>query len=228
MTQLKINSLFYLLIFAGLIACKSSSSEEPVEKKLPYIGEYDVHYKTVNGKEIADTVYPRVPEFKYINQDSAWISSADLKGKIWVTDFFFTNCPTICPPMTTNMKRLNIMTDDLKEHIQFLSFSIDPYRDNPSRMRAYIKEHGIKANNWYFFTGEEEATHQLAKKFFNGAEKDETIPGGFGHTPYFSLVDTKGYIRGIYDGTNSDAIDSLAKDIRTLLKTEYNVVGSKN
>lgn len=120
------------------------------------------------------------------------------------------------------------MTEDLKDHIQFLSFSIDPYRDTPTRLREYIKEHGIKADNWHFFTGGEEATHELAKEFFNGAEKDPSIPGGFGHTPYFSLVDTKGHIRGIYDGTNSDAIDSLAKDIRILLKTEYNVTGSKN
>lgn len=220
------NSLKYLLMALLFVSCKETPKEN--EKKLPIIGEVDIEYKMVNGKEVADTNYHVIPSFKYINQDSVWVSSADLKGKILIADFFFSNCPTICPPMTTNMKRLNIMTDDLKKHIQYLSFSIDPYRDHPSRLREYIKEHGIKATNWYFFTGEEEATHELAREFFNGAEKNDSIPGGFGHTPYFSLIDTKGHIRGIYDGTNSDAIDSLAKDIRLLLKTEYNVIGSKN
>lgn len=212
-----------LMLFTG---CKNP--DQTGEKRLPIVGNTDIEYRMVDGKEVADTIYHVVPDFRYINQDSVWISSSDLKEKIWVTDFFFTHCPTICPPMTTNMKRLNIMTDDLSDHVRFLSFSIDPYRDSPARLREYIKEHGIKAENWYFFTGDEEATHDLAREFFNGAEKNDTIPGGFGHTPYFSLIDTKGHIRGIYDGTDSDAIDSLAKDIRLLLKTEYNVTGSKN
>jgi protein SCO1/2 len=225
MKGIKKNNVFFILAFFALVGCTDSKEEQ---KKLPIVGEVDIEYRMVNGKEIADTIYHVVPKFNYINQDSVWISSESLKNKVWVSDFFFTHCPTICPPMTTNMKRLNIMTEDVQEYIQFLSFSIDPYRDTPKRLREYIKEHGIKANNWYFFTGEEEATHELAKEFFNGAEKDASIPGGFGHTPYFSLIDTKGHIRGIYDGTNSDAIDSLARDIRILLKTEYNVTGSKN
>lgn len=208
------------LVASVLVSC---SSNPPAEKRLPIVGEIDVEYKMVDGIEVADTIYHVVPDFKYINQDSVWVNSKDLKGKIWITDFFFSNCPTICPPMTTNMKRLSVMTKDLEEHVQFLSFSIDPYRDQPSRLRAYIQEHGIKATNWQFFTGDEAATHELAREFFNGAEKDESIPGGFGHTPYFSLVDKNGHIRGIYDGTNTDAIDSLESDIRKLLRTEYNV-----
>ncbi|HLU87499.1 MAG TPA: SCO family protein [Taishania sp.] len=225
MTQLKIISkalVFFLLVILGTSACTNQSEEV---KKLPIIGNVDVVEKVVNGQIILDTVYHKVPDFKYINQDSVWVESKDLKNKIWVTDFMFTYCPSICPPMTTNMKRLNVMTKDLSDHIQFLSFSIDPTRDTPTRLREYMKEYGITANNWLFFTGDEAATHELARSFFNGAEKDDEIPGGYGHTPYFSLVDTKGHIRGIYDGTNSDAIDSLAKDIRYLLKTEYNVVG---
>lgn len=220
----KKDRLFFLLLVLVFFSCKPSTED----KRLPIIGEVDVEQKIVNGKEVVDTIYHQVPSFKYINQDSVWVSSSDLKNKVWVADFFFTYCPSICPPMTTNMKRLSLITKDIKDHVQFLSFSIDPKRDTPSRLREYIKEHSIEANNWYFFTGDEEATHNLAKEFFNGAEKDETIPGGFGHTPYFSLVDTKGHIRGIYDGTDLDAIDSLENDLRILLKTEYNVTGSKN
>jgi len=218
--------IFLLNVLLLLISCQTKS--ENSEDRLPILGEIDIEYQTINGKERIDTVYHKVPRFSYLNQDSVLIHSEALQGKIWIADFFFTHCPTICPPMTTNMKRIHSMTEDLSAHIQFLSFSIDPYRDTPSRLREYISEYGIKATNWSFFTGQEEETHELARDFFNGAEKNDTIPGGFGHTPYFSLVDTHGQIRGIYDGTDSQAMDKLEQDVRLLLKTEYNVVGKKD
>lgn len=218
------NSVWTAVILFLIAACGDTSEKVRV---LPILGERDVTYKVVDGQEVADTLYHHVPEFEYINQDSVRITSEQLKGKIWIADFFFTHCPSICPPMTTQMKRLSIITKDLTEHIQFLSFSIDPKRDNPTRLREYIALHGIEAKNWHFFTGEEAATHLLAKEFFNGAERDETVPGGYGHTPYFALVDTEGLVRGIYDGTNSDAVDQLEKDVRKLLEHEYDITGSK-
>ena len=124
--------------------------------------------------------------------------------------------------MTSNMKRLNTKTKDLKDQVQFLSFSIDPDRDTPTRLREYIKLYGIEADNWHFFTGEEEETHLLAKDFFNGAERDEEIDGGFGHTSYFAIVDTDGYVRWIYDWTDTKQVDLLEQDLRKLLKHEYN------
>jgi protein SCO1/2 len=125
------------------------------------------------------------------------------------------------------MKRLAQNTKDLKEYIQFLSFSIDPERDTPSRLKEYIDEYEIDANNWYFFTGDEEETHLLAKEFFNGAERNEDIDGGFGHTSYFALVDKSGLVRGIYDGTNVEQVDKLEKELRLLLEEEYGINGSK-
>ncbi|MBL4863080.1 MAG: SCO family protein [Crocinitomicaceae bacterium] len=218
--------IFALFIFMGY-ACSTEQKSDKVERVLPIAGERDVEYRMVDGVEVADTIYHHVPAFKYLNQDSVMISSVDLKEKIWITDFFFTKCPTICPPMTSQMKRLSEMTEDLSEKIQFLSFSIDPKRDTPSRLTAYIKAHDIKAKNWLFFTGEEEATHLLAKEFFNGAERNDEIAGGFGHTPYFALVDTEGLVRGIYNGTDIDQVDKLEKDLRKLLKYEYGITGSK-
>lgn len=214
--KLPISKIIPLLFLT--LAC----TEKKEEYRLPIIGEKDVQYTTVNGKEVADTIYHTVPDFEYLNQDSVMVSSKELKTKIWVADFFFTSCPSICPSMTTNMKRLSENTKDLKSQVQFLSFTIDPYTDKPSRLRQYIKERGLDASNWQFFVGEEEATHLLAKEFFNAAEKNDSIPGGFGHTPYFSIIDTQGHIRGIYDGTNARAVDSLENDLRTLIKTEYN------
>jgi len=214
-------SLFIVLVIS---AC--TSTEEQIIP-LPILGERDVDYKMVNGKEVADTLYHEVPDFEYINQDSAWVKSSQLKNKVWVADFFFTHCPTICPPMTSQMKRLNEETMDLASKVQYLSFSIDPKRDTPMRLREYIGIHEIKAKNWHFMTGDEEATHLLAKEFFNGAERDEEADGGFGHTDYFALVDTKGHVRGIYRGTDPAQVDSLQKDLRKLLKDEYNFTGSK-
>lgn len=220
----RINNLLFFLVLI-IYSCNSSSNNE--ENTLPIIGERDVNYRMVNGKEVADTIYHKLPDFEYINQDSVLIHSSDLQSKVWVADFFFTSCPSICPSMTSNMKRLSKNTTDLKEYVQFLSFTIDPYTDKPKRLREYIAEHGIDDSNWSFFVGDEEATHELAREFFNAAVKDDSIPGGFGHTPYFSIVDTKGHVRGIYDGTNANAVDSLERDLRKLLKQEYNVTKGK-
>jgi protein SCO1/2 len=90
-------------------------------------------------------------------------------------------------------------------------------------LRDYIKSYTIKAKNWYFLTGDEDATHLLAKEFFNGAERNEDVDGGFGHTSYFAIVDHSGLVRGIYDGTKSEAVDKLEMDLRKLLEFEYGI-----
>lgn len=208
-----------------LSSCETAEDTKPI---LPIWGNRDVEYKIVDGKEVADTIYHKVPSFSYINQDSVRITSKMIKKKIWIADFFFTHCPSICPPMTTNMKRLNIMTNDLADHVQFLSFSIDPKKDTPTRLREYIKLNGIEAKNWHFLTGvSADLTHQMAGEYFSFAKQDDEVPGGFGHTSYFVLVDDNGHVRGIYDGLKSEAIDSLEKDLRKLLEYEYDIVGSK-
>ncbi len=215
------------LTVALLFSCEEKAGKTRV---LPIIGDRDVEYKTIDGKEVADTIYPKVPEFQYLNQDSVMISSKSMKGKIWIADFFFTSCPTICPPMTSQMKRLNIMTKDLEKYLQFMSFTIDPETDSPSQFRTYIKEHGIMASNWQFFTGDEIATYELAHDFFHvGAERNEDAEGGFEHNDTFVLIDQEGYVRGLYRGSETKEVDRLEKDIRKLLKHEYNIdIAEKN
>ncbi len=214
------------LFFTALVFFFLSCSDDYTP--LPKLGQVDVEYKTVNGKEVADTIYPKMVDFMFWNQDSVLVHSKEMKGKIWVADFFFTSCPTICPKMTTQMKRLNENMSDLSKEIQFMSFSINPKTDGPSRLRAYIKKHDIKARNWHFFTGDEARTHQLGiENFLLFAGQDEASAGGYAHSPSFSLVDQEGYVRGVFDGTNPQEVDRMEKEIRLLLKNEYGIVGSK-
>ena len=216
-------------ISLAFLAIAVVSCEETKEQRaLPILGNKDVIYETVDGKEVTDTLYHTIREFEYVNQDSIKVTSKDLKGKIWITDFFFSHCPTICPPMTSQMKRLNANLADLEDHIQFLSFSIDPKRDNPTRLREYMSAHGIKTKNWMFLTGDEAATHELGVNyFFVAATDDADEPGGFAHGDIFTLVDTDGRVRGIYHGTETMAVDSLERDVRKLLKIEYGIEGDK-
>lgn len=212
--------IYLILVLITTISC----STENKDSGLPHLGMHDVHYETVDGKEVTDTVFATIPGFSYLNQDSVLVKASDMKGKVWITDFFFSTCPTICPVMTKQMKRLNKMTTDINEHLQYLSFSINPDHDQPSILRKYIDHHGIEANNWNFFTGNEEETHELGvEHFLVHAKSDENSPGGFAHSPAFVLIDREGVVRGVYIGTDPEEVDKLEKDLRLLLSVEYGV-----
>jgi len=218
----------FIWMISAVLVLSSSCGEEEKVRVLPLMGQFDVVYKTVDGVEVADTVYPTIPSFTYLNQDSTVVTSESMKGKVWVADFFFSTCPTICPTMTTQMKRLQAMTKDLEDDLQFISFSINPRYDQPSVLRRYIKHHGIEADNWEFLTGDEAATHELGvKSFLVHAEADEEAEGGYAHSPAFTLVDKEGIVRGVYIGTDTEDVNRLEEDLRKLLKHEYGVDGSK-
>lgn len=211
------------VVYFALIALfiQSCDDADKTKRVLPIYGEREVDYTEVDGETIADTVFHRVPDFRFLNQDSVWVDQNKVKGRVYVADFFFTTCPSICPKMTTQLKRLQILTKDIPE-LHFLSFSIDPEKDQPEALRKYIEEYGVSKENWDFLTGDEEETHELGVKgYMVHAKSDENAPGGFAHSPSFVLVDREGLIRGIYDGTSTDDVDQLNKDIRRLLKEEY-------
>jgi protein SCO1/2 len=218
-------SLVLFLSVTGLLAllsCESTPEKKP--RALPFAGNFNIVISETDGVQSIDSVYPTIPPFKYLNQDSVMIRSSQMKGKIWIANFFFSHCPTICPPMTSQMKRLNVLTSDINQYLQYMSFSIDPKRDHPARLREYMKEYGIKASNWYFFTGNEAATHRLGiDNFLVYAANDEVAPGGFAHSDGLVLVDREGYVRGIYHGTVTKEVDQLNKDVRKLLAIEYGI-----
>jgi protein SCO1/2 len=218
--------LVLLLSFAVILI--SSCSEGKKKRVLPFIGNYDIEYKLVDGKEVADTVFPRVPDFTYLNHDSLEVTAKSFKGKIWIADFFFTTCPTICPVMTRNLKELHDRTLDIKDQLQFLSFSVNPNFDQPIVLKRYRAHYGISSDHWDFLTGDEAATHELGIEHFQiFAGRDEEAEGGFAHSGAFTLVDKEGYVRGVYLGTDKKQVRQLELDLRKLLKEEYGIAGSK-
>jgi protein SCO1/2 len=213
--------------FIGILLLVACSSKQQ-ERALPIYGNYDVITSETNGVQTSDTVYPRIPNFSYLNQDSIRIDSKQLKGKVWIANFFFTSCPSICPPMMAQMKRLNILTQDIANEVQFLSFSIDPATDQPSVLRNYIKNNGLSTKNWQFFTGNEAQTHSLGvNHFMVHAKKDPMAAGGFAHSDGMVLVDKSGYVRGIYLGTQTKEVNQLNNDLRKLLAIEYGINSKK-
>lgn len=219
MEKQKINFLLLALIF--LVACTHLEKEQR-KRALPFWGNYDVVVSESNGTETRDTIYPTIPAFKYLDQDSNWLESKSIKGKIWIANFFFTTCPSICPPTMSQLKRLNVLTKDLKNEVEFLSFSIDPTTDTPFVLKKYATNNGINLSNWHLLTGDEKKTHQLGvEHFMVHADKDPSAAGGFAHSDGVVLVDKEGYVRGIYNGTKTEQIDLLNKDLRKLLKIEY-------
>jgi protein SCO1 len=211
-----------IFLFALLLLVSCTQKEEKKPRALPYWGNYDVIISEVGGEEKRDTLYPKIPAFRYLNQDSTWLESKSIKGKIWIANFFFTSCPSICPPMMSQLKRLNILTKDLHAELEFLSFTIDPKTDNPSQLKKYAEQNGLDLKHWNLLTGNEAKTHLLGvEHFMVHADKDPSAAGGFAHSDGIVLVDKEGYVRGIYNGTKTEQVDLLNKDLRKLLQIEY-------
>lgn len=132
-----------------------------------------------------------MPEFTFRNQDSLLISNADYKNKVYVAEFFFTTCPSICPIMNRNMLKLE---KEFGENQDFgiASFTIDPEHDTPMVLKEYAEEYGVTSLNWHMLTGDKDAVYELSNKGLNiFAEINPDVAGGFEHQGYFALIDKK-------------------------------------
>ena len=213
-----------MLRFIFFFILLGSCSIKEQEKVLPFIGNYDLIYKIVDGKEVVDTVYTKIPHFEYMTQDSTTLSSKSLNSKILIADFFFTSCSTICPLMTKNMKYVDSSLRNFSKHISLLSFTINPDYDTPKVLRRYRSKYKISSKNWLFLRGNEKQTHQLGIEHFKVfATRDKNVIDGFAHSGAFTLVDKEGFVRGVYLGTDKNEVDKLIKDVKLLLDKEYNV-----
>ena len=178
----------------------------------------------------------KAPEFVFTNQDGEEFSSAELDGKIYLVDFFFTSCPSICPIMTANLMKLQKRFGHY-EDFEIISFTVDPERDTPQRLKEYADLKRLDTEKWNFLTGEKDSIYAVAYKFLSSAMEDSSAAGGFLHTEYFVLVDKEGHFRsredeqgniiGVYDGTDAHAIRDLIDDVKVLI-AEYNLELKKN
>lgn len=195
------------------MACKAGIDEQVTRGPLPILGEKQM---VTNEQNQVDTLYHTIPDFALFDQDSNVVTNETFEGKIYIADFFFTSCPTICPIMTIQMHRMYENLRDLDDVI-LLSHTIDPKRDSVKHLKQYAAKTGtIDADRWHFVTGEKDHIYEMALAYFENAAADPNAPGGFIHSGYFYLVDKQKRIRGLYLGTDSKQVDQLMKDIRVL------------
>lgn len=188
------------------------------DKKLPIYNPFDVNPKLVDSKIQHVKYGHKIADFKLINQEGEVITQKDYENKIYVADFFFTRCTTICPIMSNHMAELQnkfINDDDVK----FLSMSVTPIMDSIPVLKEYALKKGATPKKWNLTTGDKKHIYELARKSYM-AVLDEGDGGvqDFIHTEQFVLIDKKRQIRGFYDGTNPDDIKQLSKDIKLLQK----------
>lgn len=186
-----------------------------------------LQYVILNGEA------KKVPEFAFLNQDSIIISNEDFSKRVYVAEFFFTSCPSICPIMNKNMKRIENRFGK-RQDFGIASFSIDPIKDTPSVLKAYAESYDVFSQNWHFLTGEKDKIYNLANEGFNiFASVNPRVAGGFEHQGYFALIDKNGFIRCrsdqfgnpivYYMGVDEEdveiqEVDLLIDDIEKLLK----------
>ena len=195
-----------LAIVFGLGSC------QPRNEKLPVFGE-----RTAVG---TDTVYHTIAPFRFVDQDSSIITHQSFAGKIYVADFFFTTCRTICPIMKTQLVRVYEATRDMPD-VLILSHTIDPEYDTVALLREFARRLGVESKKWHFVTGRRDSIYKIAQtSYFATAMKDGTEPDGFIHSGAFLLIDKQRRIRGKYDGTKEDDVNRLIRDIGVLRK-EY-------
>jgi protein SCO1/2 len=195
-----------------------SCSQTP--KKLPILGERQTMDRMEHGKLVVDTFYQTIPHFSFVNQDSVIINNDSLKNSIYIADFFFTSCPSICPIMSKNM--LSVYKEYKgNNEVRFISYTIDPKHDTVPVLKKYANKLGVEGTQWSFLLGDRDSVYNLAKDgYMNYAKENADIPGGVEHSGYFILVDKEKRIRGAYDGTDKQQVENLKTDINVLLN-EY-------
>ena len=216
------NRFFLTLIVLIIVSCKNTKKEIVFSRvaNLPYYDEASFTPKWIAAKSDALTSFHQIPNFNFTNQDGEKITQKTFEDKIYVTDFFFTTCPGICPKMTTNMAILQ------KEFINdaavlLLSHSVTPTIDSVAQLKKYALDKNI-GKNWHLVTGDKKEIYDLGRQFYF-VEEDLGIPKGiddFLHTENFVLIDKNKHIRGIYNGLNTNAVQQLIADIKTLKKED--------
>lgn len=198
--------ILFVAVAGVIMSCAKS------EKPLPIFGQREV----IDG----DTVYHKIAKFRFVDQDSTFVTNETFSNQIYVSDFFFTSCRTICPIMKTQMLRVYEATADLPD-VKLLSHSIDPEYDTVGLLRDFAQRLGVSSERWHFVTGVKDSIYKIAQtSYFATAMEDKSEPDGFIHSGAFLLVDKEQRLRGKYDGTKEEDVNRLLIDINRLRK-EY-------
>lgn len=211
-------TLYTALILLFATACNSTATDkaEPDaaaatdDTPLPVLGEK----KILDGKEVPHSIRP----FRFTDQDGRIFSNEQLKGKIYVADFFFTTCPSICPKMTGNMKlAYEAFRND--SSVYFVSHTIDPDFDTPQVLKQYARDKAYDEPRWRFLTGDKDSIYTICEQDYMAyASASDKEPGGYIHSGFLILIDGRGQLRGAYDGTVQGKAEDLIKDINRLKK----------
>lgn len=203
-----------VLIVLGILAAVYTIFKKNSE--LPVLGPKDFNSELVDISLQKNGAPHRVANFELINQNGEIVTQEDYAGKVYVTDFFFTRCPSICPVMTNHMAQLQEVFRDTPD-VMFLSISVTPEMDSVSVLKLYALRNGVMDSKWNITTGNKALIYNLARKsYFAAVDYGDGGLQDFIHTPNFVLVDQSKQIRGVYDGTNKDEIHKLIEAIKTL------------
>jgi protein SCO1/2 len=204
-----------LILFLAWGSCKQHTTQD----ELPYINKPDFTPEWISKTDPSYSSIHTIPPFSFTDQDGKTITEQTVAGRIYVADFFFTSCASICPKMTNNIA---VLQEAFKNNTQviFLSHTVMPERDSVPVLKKYALEKGVITGKWHLLTGSREDIYRLAKKEYYAGDTIGYYQAGneFLHTENFILLDKQRRIRGVYNGTLAVEIDRLKEDIQTLLK----------
>lgn len=210
MQRIILFALLLLTIFA--VSRCSLTANESKDDKLPIIGFRDVDSK-------GDTIYHKVPDFSFMDQDSNIITNETFAGKAYITDFFFIHCPSICPKVKAQMMRIYDRFEN-NDQLAMISHSIDTRNDTVPALKVYADKLDVNTDKWHFVTGEHDLIYAMADDYFITALVNEDAPGGFDHSGTLILVDKNRHVRASADGTDPKSVDEFFTKIEKLLNEE--------
>lgn len=199
--------ILLIIISIGITSCFQKTDHQP----LPVLG----FPKEENGQEVLH----QIPDFRFLNQDSVWIDNAYFSDNIYVADFFFTTCPSICPLVTRSMLKV-YETFENEDLVKLCSYTLDPDYDKVNVLKAYADNLDVTSKKWTFLTGNKDSIYDLTEAYFSVVIEDDEAPGGINHSGKLLLIDKERHIRAFCEGTDPDDVDDFIKDIHKLVK-EY-------
>lgn len=209
--QVNMKNIF-LLLCAGIVWMHMLTGCNREPERLPILGNVNV----VDG----DTIYHTVPDIELIDQDSQVLRLSDFENKIFIGDFFFTSCPSICPKVTKQMLRIYERYKD-DDRVLLLSHTIDQRNDTVEVLHRYAENLGVNTERWKFVTGERDSIFHLADQYFVSALVDPNAPGGFDHSGRIILVDKNRHVRGFAEGTDPESVTAFFDVVDQLLHEEF-------